>query len=134
MLLASSLELSPDVFSGVVILLSEYITGLSPLNPAIIFPFSPTNIIPSRCSDFPEAIYSSGVAGLIPPSYQKRSKAGSSDCALNLNLIIQESGKATSFFTPTATLPLNAQVVVAYASALIAGEVMPRVRKSGNML
>src|SRR5674536_293472 len=82
-------------FWEITLFFSIYNTGFSPLNPAIIFPLSPTNIIPSLSRDFPDVLSSSGVMGFIPPSHQKRSNAGNSAWAWNLNLIMHERGKAT---------------------------------------
>ena len=61
----------------------------SQLNPANIFPLSPTNIIPSTGSSAFILSTSSGMAGRIPPSYQNKLKAGNVFCAGNLNLTME---------------------------------------------
>src|SRR4029079_12687296 len=68
-------------------LLSGSNLGFSQRNPAMIFPLSPTNIIPSRSNGTPSS--SSGVHGFIPPSYQYNSNGGSDSCFANLNRTIQ---------------------------------------------
>src|SRR6185436_12432866 len=98
----------------------------------MIFPLSPTNIIPSLSSERPSN--SSGVGGFIPPSYQINSNGGKLSCLANLNRTIEEYGKATSFCTPKQTWLLMPHVVVPNASAEYAGVLMPSVRNNGHKL
>src|SRR5262245_38845102 len=93
--------------------------GFWPLKSARIFPRSPTNIIPSFGISLLSTSNSSGVDGLIPPSYQMMSKGGLSPRGANLYRSVQAVGKEKSFFCLTLTWSTSVQVWVNVGSILI---------------
>ena len=74
------------------ILASGINCGFSLRKPPRIFPLSPTNIMPSSGSSLFSAMSSSGTGGLMPPSYQKMSRAARSPLGANLMRIVQAAG------------------------------------------
>ena len=92
--------------------------GSWPWKPARIVPCSPTNRIPSLDIATPCASISPGRRGLMPPSYQNRSRAGRPPRRRTGSGSCRRSGRRSRSSTGRLTLSTIEQVWVAQASAL----------------